>query len=138
MLKKFNVFLNGSQFRSKEFKMFSNEYDFKHSTSSPTFPQSNGLAESCVKIVKNLLKKSKNDGSDFNLNLLVYRSSPLDFGKSPAELMFGRKIRSNLPMVQKISKRNSVVLKQKDAKKQKQKCQFDKKAVELPPLKAGD
>ena len=51
--------------------------------------------------------------------------------------MFGRKIRSNLPMVQKIL-RESVVLKQKDAKKQKQKCQFDKKAVELPPLKVGD
>ena len=59
---------NGPQFRSKEFKMFSIEYDFKHITSSAKFPRSNGLVESCVKIVKNLLKKSKNDGSDFNLN----------------------------------------------------------------------
>ena len=65
---------NGLQFSSKEFKEFVNKYQFKHTTSSPKYPQSYGLIESSVKIVKNLLKKSKSDGSDFYLNLLVYRS----------------------------------------------------------------
>ena len=63
---------NGSQFSGKEFKEFLNTYQFKHTTSSPKYPQSNGLNESSVKIMKNLLGKSKFDGSDFYLNLLVH------------------------------------------------------------------
>ena len=47
---------NGPQFSSKEFREFVNEYQFKHTTSSPKYPQSNGLIESNVKIVKNILK----------------------------------------------------------------------------------
>lgn len=36
---------NGPQFSSRDFAMFSKVYDFKHVTSSPYFPRSNGLAE---------------------------------------------------------------------------------------------
>jgi hypothetical protein len=39
---------NGPQFSSSEFKQFSEEWDFKHNTSSPYFPQSNGLVENSV------------------------------------------------------------------------------------------
>ena len=40
------------QFVSKEACQFSNEWEFEHSTSSPYYPQSNGKAESAVKVVK--------------------------------------------------------------------------------------
>jgi transposase InsO family protein len=47
---------NGPQFASHEFDEFANAYEFTHITSSPHYPQSNGLAEQTVKTVKKLLK----------------------------------------------------------------------------------
>ena len=108
------LFDNGPQFSSKEFKAFVNEYHFKYTTSLPKYPQSHGLIESSLKIVKNLLKKSKSDGSDFYLNLLVYRSLPLESGKSPAELLYGRKIGWNLPAVEKLLKKVLAMIRSKN------------------------
>lgn len=48
---------NEPQYSCKEFKEFALAYGFKHITSSPDYPKSNGLAESYVKIVKSLFKK---------------------------------------------------------------------------------
>ena len=41
---------NGPQFSSESFSNFTQSYGFKHTTSSLYYPQSNGLAESAVKI----------------------------------------------------------------------------------------
>ncbi|XP_037565227.2 uncharacterized protein K02A2.6-like [Dermacentor silvarum] len=88
---------NGPQFSSYEFAEFARKYDFAHVTSSPHFPQSNGLAEKGVQIVKRLLKKSEDSHEDFWLGLLAYRSTPLVDGRSPGELLQGRRLRSNVP-----------------------------------------
>ena len=48
---------NGPQFASSEFADFAKEWGFQHTTSSPHYPRSNGLAESSVKVVKGLMKK---------------------------------------------------------------------------------
>ena len=45
---------NGPQFSSEQFASFAKEWNFSHSTSSPLFAQSNGLAEKYVQIVKHL------------------------------------------------------------------------------------
>ena len=85
---------NGPQFSSHEFAEFANRYQFTHTTSSPHFPASNGQAERTVKTVKNLLKNA----DDPFLALLSYRATLLPWcGRSPAELLMGRKIRSTLP-----------------------------------------
>ena len=60
---------NGPQYSSREFAMFSKEYGFVHSTSSPKHPQSNGEAKRGVKTVKALLKKAE----DPYLALSAYR-----------------------------------------------------------------
>ena len=56
---------NGPQYASQDFTMFAKEYDFNHVTSSPKYPQSNGLAEKTVQIAKRILKKKcRADGKD--------------------------------------------------------------------------
>lgn len=131
---------NGSQFSSVEFRKFAKEYEFSHETSSPTYARSNGLVESCVKRVKMLLKKSKEDGSDFYLGLLAYRSAPLECGLSPAELLKGRKIRSNLPISGKQLKLKKFDKYKKcfREKKVKQKVNFDKNTKDLANLSTGE
>ena len=39
---------NGPQFNSREFPQFAKQYGFKHVTSCPEYPQSNGKAEKAV------------------------------------------------------------------------------------------
>ena len=67
---------NGPQYASQDFTMFAKEYDFIHATSSPRYPQSNGLAEKTVQIAKRFLEKYRADGKDPYLALLVYRTTP--------------------------------------------------------------
>ena len=50
---------NGQQYASAAFVGCSIEWGFSHETSSPHCPQSNGFAESCVKIIKHMLQYAK-------------------------------------------------------------------------------
>lgn len=62
------------------FKEFANEYEFEHVTSSPNFPQANGMAERAVKTVKRMLKKN-----DYRyLAMMVYNLTPLENGYIPS------------------------------------------------------
>ena len=89
---------NGPQYASQEFAQFASAYEFKHTTSSPRYPQSNGQAERMVQTVKKMIKQS----GDPHLALLSYRSTPLPWCQlSPAELCMGRKIRSLVPQTNK-------------------------------------
>ena len=85
---------NGPQFSCKEMAEFAELYGFHHQTSSPHYPQSNGQAERAVRTVKQLLEHS----ADPYMALLSYRATPLSFcGLSPAELLMGRRIRTDIP-----------------------------------------
>ena len=83
---------NGPCYRGKLFREFVSEHGFEHVTSSPRYPQSNGMAERAVGTVKRLWRKSK----DRVGSLFVYRTTPLSAGYSPAELMYGRAVRTKL------------------------------------------
>lgn len=87
---------NGPCFSSKEWQEFAEQYDFKHMTPSPLYPQSNGKAEKGVHILKQLLKKAADRDSDPYLALLSYRASPVEYGLSPAELLMNRKLHVKL------------------------------------------
>ena len=83
---------NGPPFNSKEFSDFALSYEFKHTTSSPGYPQSNGKAENSVKTVKRLIKKALHAGADPYLALLDWRNTPTEgVGSSPAQRLFGRR-----------------------------------------------
>ena len=64
---------NGPQYSSKKFEQFSHEYNFLLTTSSPYYPQGNGLAERMVQTVKGLLTLS----DDPYLAMLIYRATLL-------------------------------------------------------------
>lgn len=130
---------NGPQFSSCEFAAFAKEWGFQHSTSSPTYPKSNGLAESSVKTVKTMMKKAE-DRDDFQTSLLIYRSTPLQNGLSPAQMLMGRRIRSNLPVNEDLltPKNAHKVRNAREEQKVKQKQLYDRTAKHLPMLKPGD
>ena len=75
------------------------EYGGNHFTSSPHYPQPNGLAEKLVKIVKNLFHKAKEEGKDLFKCLMVYHSTPLTSSlQSSMQILQSRSARSDLPM----------------------------------------
>lgn len=86
---------NGTQFTLGAFHEFTEDYKFRQTFTSPHYPQSNGEAESAVKISKRILRQD-----DIFKALLSYRNTPIEAtGKSPAELMMGRKLRTTIPMI---------------------------------------
>jgi len=85
---------NGPQFTSAEMRQFAETYGFHHVTSSPYYPQANGQAERTVRTIKNLLQNA----NDPFMALLSYRATPMQWcSLSPAELLQGRKIRTDVP-----------------------------------------
>ena len=94
------VIADNMPFHSKEFYQFSKEWNFTLVTSSPRYPQSNGMAERNVQTIKNLLKKSKDAGNDEYLAMLEFQNSPITgLYQSPAQLLMGRRLQSALPML---------------------------------------
>ena len=83
---------NGPCYASQTFKTFSDQWMFQHVTSSPLYPESNGMAERAVQTFKDMWKRE----TDKNAALLEYRSSPLESGYSPSQLLNGRQIRTRV------------------------------------------
>ena len=87
----------GPQFTSSMFMRFRKEWDFKHTRSSPHYPQSNGQVERTVQTVKRALRKALESGEDPYLALLTINTTPDASGTSPAEKLFRRNTRSQIP-----------------------------------------
>ena len=134
---------NGPQFSSSEFRRFAQSYNFKHITSSPKFPQSNGTAERAVQTAKRLLTKAKEDGKDPYLALLDFRNTPIDkkLG-SPVQRLMGRRTRTLLPTSSELLKPKvidtSVVTRRKQECAKKKKVYYDRQAKALPELSSGE
>ena len=90
---------NGACYASQEFKQLMLDTSVNHITSSPHYPQSNGLAEKYVQIVKNLFIKVHEEGNNYQKALMIYQNIPLDDSLlSPMQILQGRAARSDLPM----------------------------------------
>lgn len=133
---------NGPQYSSKLFKEFSTKWEFAHLTSSPGYPQSNGMAERMVQTAKNVLKKAEQSNQDPHLALLELRNTPIDSDlQSPAQILMGRRLKSTLPASKELLKpqnhsdfvRHTLVQKQ-----HLQKEYFNRQAKPLTPISEGD
>ncbi len=127
---------NGPQYASSTFKEFAHSWGFTHVTTSPHYPQANGFIEKYVQTVKNILTKSKESGSNANMALLCWRTTPIAAQMpSPAELLYGRKMRGNLPLkiVPNELDRDRIYQKLQE-RQESQKHYYDRNAKDLPPL----
>ena len=87
---------NGPCHASHEFKQLMLDMSVNHITSSPHYPQSNGLPEKYVQIVKNLFIKAHEEGITYQKALMIYRNTPLDDSLlSPMQILQGT---ADLPM----------------------------------------
>ena len=131
---------NGSQIVSQEFMQFATDWEFKHVTSSPRYPRSNGKAESAVKIFKSLFKKAFKDNRDPWLALLDYRNTPTEGMKSsPTQHLMSRRTRTLLPTATSLLQPKVLegVNKKIKVKKQKAKYYQDRTARTLPGIEIG-
>ena len=133
---------NGPQFSSTEFRQFSNEYQFKHKTSSPHYPQSNGMAERAVQTAKRLLIKAKEDKKDPYLSLLDLRNTPKsNLLGSPAQRLMGRRTKTLLPTSSKLLEpkviKTTIVRSELQEERRRQKQSYDRHAKELTTLQPG-
>ena len=89
---------NGPPFDSQEFRDFAAAYEFQLVTSSPNYPESNGRLENAVKTAKQLMRKSKQAGTDFYLTLLDWKNTPMEgVGCSSVQRLCGQRTRTLLP-----------------------------------------
>ena len=106
----------------------------RHHSTTPMDPQNNGFAKNFVKSMCKLLHATTVEGKDrrkeTNTFLLQYHSSPhYTTGKSPAELLFGRKFKTKLSSTAAVLgvKTRQEIRAYHDTKKLEQKLCADKK-----------
>ena len=79
---------NGPCYSAETFTKLMTDYSVNHITSSPHYPQSNGLAEKYVQIVKNLFYKAKEEGTHLYKSLMIYKNTPLSHKlQSPMQIL---------------------------------------------------
>ena len=87
---------NGAQFTSDLFKTSPKKNKFNRITSSLYWSQSNGRADAALRSAKHILLTAE----DVDLALLSVHNTPLPGHPfSPAQRLFGRALRSNLPQL---------------------------------------
>lgn len=132
----------GPQYTSQDFADFARDWDFVHKTSSPHYPQSNGLAERTVQTVKRIFSKAKADGKDPYIGIMEYRTTALECGSSPSQLLMGRQLRSVLPCTNEHLTPKTVDIKQVQMKmsdnRKRQKRRYDATAKPLQTLSTGE
>lgn len=136
---------DNSPFSSLEFSKFAEDANVEMKFSSPRYAQSNGLAEKGVAIAKNILKRCYETQKVelFQYRLLEYNATPVASMKStPAQLFFGRQVKTKMPVVDQTLCRNNwserEIQSKLENKKNKQKYYYDRNAKSLPVLKVGD
>lgn len=129
---------NGPQFSSALFKQFIEFYEIEHITTSPFYPQSNGMVERTIQTVKQILKKCLNDNTDPYLAILNYRNTSKYDSPSPAQLLFSRNLNCRIPVSKnylkpKIYQRNTKFYENRQRAIQ----YYNRNAKNLKPLTIG-
>nr|XP_054775152.1 uncharacterized protein LOC129283335 [Lytechinus pictus] len=130
------------QFANENLRELAEENGFVYTTSSQRYQEANGEAEREFRTVKALLKKNH----DINLALLSYRVSPLQNGLAPSELLMGRKLKTQVPvlphtLLPQLQQQDLKSVREKEEKyRSDQMMTYNRRhdSRELPELQPGD
>lgn len=136
----------GPPFNSYGFKTFLQTWGIRHRNSSAHYPQSNGRAESAVKVMKRILTTNISPSGSLDTDavvkaLLLHRNTPpVDMGVSPAELLFGRNLTDHMPKPVTFRREWSELadLRERAHATRFQNAQKYATTTEMQPLKIGD
>lgn len=125
---------------SAEFLRFARTWNFQIVTSSPNYPQSNGQAERAIQTAKKLMKKAHESGQNIHRAFLHLRATPIaNTNLSPAQLLFGRSLRTDLPSMPPTNLTTNINWREQLVRKQSMEKQHaDKGSVDLPRLIPGE
>ena len=132
---------SGTNYDSAEFSQFCQRKNIKHTKPSPHHHQSNGKAESAVKITKSLLRKSQASALNPYEALHDQRNTPtVGMTTSPSQRLLNRRTRIDIPMKGPLLAPNIAenVLEEKANKTKKSEIYYDRNAKDLNELKPGD
>ena len=129
---------NGSHFTAGEFKQFADRWGFEMILSSPEYPQGHALIERHIQTIKKCMSKCDISKYDFDLALLVLRSTPRGTDlPSPAEFLQQRRFRTTLPTFVP-NPRNAREVQEKLQKRQADAAtRYDQTARQKPDLVQG-
>ena len=138
---------NGPQFIASKLREFLTRWNVQIKPSTPHYPQSNGHAEATVKAVKHLIAKCNESGNldtdSFAMGMLELRNTPRKEGRSPAQILFGHPLRSNVPAHHSaFAKEHQEAMEECDRKRminqEKADLRYNRSAKPLPEFKMGD
>ena len=137
---------NGPCYNSGDWRKFARKWGFEVRPCTPEHPQSNGIAERfmgvLVKVVHAAVASGQDPRVEVRRRLLNYRNTPHpSTGKTPAELMMRRQIKTRLPAIMRPTM-DKVDMEAKATDKlarEKRKIRFDSaKHVKVQEMVAGD
>lgn len=135
---------DNNPFAAKSMMDYCESNNIKIKFSSPRYPQSNGLAERGVAIAKNMLKRIGNkDWNEYRAQVQEYNTTKVvGKGFSPAELFFGRLIKTRQPVHVELLKRKWIPEETLKANVRKnnhlQEYYYNRNAKDMQRLSDGD
>ena len=134
---------NGPQFRSEVFEQYLEDNGIEHRKTTPLWPQANGEVERQNRSLLKRMRIAQAEGKEWKKEvrkyLVAYRSTPHSTtGVSPAELLFGRKVRTKLPELREESTESEMRDRDSEMKVKAKQYADKKRNVQESDLTPGD
>lgn len=136
---------NGPPFQSRELKEYFQNMGINHRRITPVWPRANGTAERFMRTIEKTIRAAHVNGQSWQkgiqMFLLNYRNSiHSTTGRTPSELLFGRELRTKIPMMAVPQKQHSKLVQMTDARAKSRMKEYSdlRRNARKHDLKVGD